>query len=297
MFRKFAHQIGILLLVGIASPATLYAASKIPVFVSILPQKFFVEQIGGDLVDVQVMVQPGASPHTYEPKPGQMVAISKAQIYFAVGVTFEEFWLKKIASANPGMQIVRTEHGIQKMPMKAHHSHAEKGHKQEEHDHGGLDPHIWLSPPLVMIQARHILTALQKTDPARRSAYERNYKAFVTMLVDLDGELRNVFAGKRGLEFMVFHPAWGYFAEAYGLTQVPIEIEGKEPKPAQLKELIEHARRHQIKVLFVQPQFSSRSAEQIAREIGGQVAFVDPLALNWAENLREAAVKFQAAIR
>lgn len=297
MTGKALKVFGLLLLTAVLMPANLYAANKIPVFVSILPQKFFVEQIGGDLVDVQVMVQPGSSPHTYEPKPGQMVAISKAQIYFAVGVTFEEIWLKKIASANPGMQIVRTEHGIQKMPMKLHHPHAEKGHEQKEHNHGVLDPHIWLSPPLVMIQARHILTALQKTDPARRAAYERNYKAFVTMLVDLDGGLRNVFAGKRGLEFMVFHPAWGYFAEAYGLTQVPIEIEGKEPKPSQLKELIEHARRHQIKVLFVQPQFSSRSAEQIAREIGGQVAFVDPLALNWAENLREVAVKFQAAIR
>jgi zinc transport system substrate-binding protein len=115
--------------------------------------------------------------------------------------------------------------------------------------------------------------------------------------VDLDGELRGVLAGKQGLQFIVFHPAWGYFAHAYGLKQVPIEIEGKEPKPAQLKELIEHARKHQIKVVFVQPQFSSKSAEQVAKEIGGQVAFVDPLALNWAENLREVGTKFKAVLK
>jgi zinc transport system substrate-binding protein len=256
-----------------------------------------VEEIGKDLVEVEVMVEPGANPHIYEPKPAQMAAISKAKIYFAIGVTFEEIWLKKLASANPKMKIVHTEHGIQKMPMAAHHHDEEKEHKKESHDHGVLDPHVWLSPLLVMVQARNILTALQEVDPAHHAVYEANYKAFITMLVDLDGELRSVFTGKQGLQFMVFHPAWGYFAHAYGLKQVPIEIEGKEPKPAQLKELIDHAREHKIKVVFVQPQFSSKSAEQVAREIGGQVAFVDPLALNWAENLREVAAKFKAVLK
>lgn len=259
------------------------AADKTTVFVSIVPQKFFVEQIAKDLVDVQVMVEPGASPATYEPKAAQMAAISKSRIYFSIGVPFEKTWLTKIASANPKMRIVHTEHGIQKMPMAAHH-------------HGTLDPHVWLSPPLVMVQARNILTALQEVDPAHHAVYEANYKAFITMLVDLDGELRGALMGKRGLQFMVFHPAWGYFAHAYGLKQVPIESEGKEPKPDQLKKLIDHAREHQIKVVFVQPQFSSRSAEQVAGEIGGQVAFVNPLAVNWDKNLREVAMKFKAVL-
>jgi zinc transport system substrate-binding protein len=273
------------------------AADKTTVFVSIVPQKFFVEQIAKDLVDVQVMVEPGANPHIYEPKPAQMAAISKARIYFAIGVTFEEIWLKKFASLNPKMRIVHTEHGIQKMPMGAHHQGEEKDHEKEHHQHGTLDPHVWLSPPLVMVQARNILTALQEVDPAHHAVYEANYKAFITMLVDLDGELRSILKGKEGLQFIVFHPAWGYFAHAYGLKQVPIEIEGKEPKPAQLKELIEHAQKHQIKVVFVQPQFSSKSAEQVAKEIGGQVAFVDPLAMNGVENLREVATKFKAVLK
>jgi zinc transport system substrate-binding protein len=274
-----------------------WAADKVPVFVSIVPQKFFVEQIGKDLVDVHVMVEPGASPETYEPKPSQMVALSKARMYFAIGVPFEKTWLQKIAAANPGMRVVHTECGIQKIPMAVDHQDEGKDHEKERHDHGALDPHVWLSPPLVMVQARNILTALQDVDAAHRSVYEANYKAFVATLVDLDAELRNIFAGKRGLQFIVFHPAWGYFARAYGLKQVPIEIEGKEPKPAQMKELIEHALKHQIKVVFVQPQFSSKSAEQVAKEIGGQVAFVDPLALNWAENLREVAAKFKVAVK
>lgn len=297
MLRNVLKAFCLSLLMSFVTISGVSAADKTTVFVSIVPQKFFVEQIAKDLVDVQVMVEPGANPATYEPKPAQMAAVSKAQIYFSIGVPFEKAWLKKLASANPKMRIVHTEDGIQKMPMASHHHDEEKDHKKGSHDHGVLDPHVWLSPPLVMVQARNILTALQEVDPAHHADYEANYKAFMTMMVELDGELRGILTGKRGLQFIVFHPAWGYFAHAYGLKQVPIEIEGKEPKPAQLKELIEHAQKHQIKVVFVQPQFSSKSAEQVAKEIGGQVAFVDPLALNWAENLREVATKFKAVLK
>jgi zinc transport system substrate-binding protein len=277
-----------------------WAVEKVPVFVSIAPQKFFVEQIGKNLVHVEVMVEPGASPHIYEPKPGQMTAISRARIYFAIGVGFEKAWLKKIGASNPAMMVVRTDEGIQKLPMSTHH-HEDDKHREKDlhpgHDHGTPDPHIWLSPPLVMVQASNIVKTLQEVDPANRSEYEVNYRAFVTRVRDLDGELRRLFSGREGMEFMVFHPAWGYFAEAYGLRQVPIEIEGKVPKPAQLKKIIDHAREHNIKVVFVQPQFSSKSAEQVAREIGGEVAFVDPLAPHWEENLREAAAKFKTAMK
>ena len=297
MLKWFIRRIALCLLAGFTLSPPAWAGDKIPVFVSITPQKFFLEQIGKDRVDVRVLVEPGASPHTYEPKPGQMTALSRARIYFAIGVGFEKAWLKKISASNPGMMVVHTDHGIKKLPMAAHHHGKEKHHDEAHHDHGTPDPHIWLSPPLVMVQARTILTALQEVDPVHRSIYEANYQAFAALLEGLDRELRSIFAGKTGLEFMVFHPAWGYFAQAYGLKQVPIEIEGKDPKPAQLKKLIDRARERDIKVVFVQPQLSSKSAEQVAREIGGQVAFVDPLALNWAENLREVAAKFKAAFR
>lgn len=283
-----------------------FGKDKLPVFVSIAPQKYFVQQIGKDLVDVKAMVQPGANPHTYEPKPRQMADLSRTRVYFSIGIPFENVWLKKIAAANPKMKVVHTDHGIVKIPMEAHHHPDEESghHKKVEHireghqdEHGGLDPHIWLSPPLVMTQARMILTALQEVDSTHRGAYAANYKAFISEIVDLDIDLQNIFAGKSGLRFMVFHPAWGYFAHAYGLRQVPIEIEGKDPKPAQLKELIEHARENGINVVFVQPQFSTKSAELVAKEIGGQVVFSDPLAENWWANLREVAGKFKAALK
>jgi zinc transport system substrate-binding protein len=296
-------------------PMFCLAAGKLPVFVSIVPQQYFVQQIGKDLVDIQVMVQPGANPATYEPKPKQMVDLSKTKIYFAIGVPFENAWLEKIADANPNMRVIHTDHGIEKLAMEAHHNshekehhegdhdhekgehHEEAEHDKDHHEHTGLDPHIWLSPPLVKIQARTILAALQEADPVHRSVYEANFQAFAAKIDQLDADLKKTFAGKTGLQFMVFHPAWGYFAHAYELKQVPIEIEGKDPKPAQLKELIEHARKNDIKVVFVQPQFSTNSAELIAREIGGQVAFANPLAEDWMANLRQVADKFQAALK
>jgi zinc transport system substrate-binding protein len=296
-----------LFMLFIAPMAT--AMEKLPVFVSIAPQKYFVQQMGKDLVDVQVMVEPGASPHTYEPKPRQMADLSKAKVFFAIGVEFENIWLKKITAGNPNLKVVHTDHGIEKISMADHHHHEAEDHHAEgehheegehgqgDHAHGSLDPHIWLSPPLVKMQAARILAALQELDAVHADVYETNYRLFVAAIDGLDAELKTLFAGKKGLHFMVFHPSWGYFAHAYGLHQVPIEIEGKSPKPAQLKELIGRARETGIKVVFVQPQFSIKSAELIAREIGGQVSFADPLAEDWMANLRDVAAKFTAVLK
>jgi zinc transport system substrate-binding protein len=278
-------------------------AKQVKAFVSIAPQQYFVQKIGGDMVDVSVLVPPGADPHTYEPKPRQMAELARTAVYFAVGIDFEKAWMKKIAATNPNMRIVDTDAGIEKMALPAHH-HEEKGHTHSHgkkksahsHDHaGGPDPHVWLSPPLVKIQARQIADGLIAVDSTNRSRYEDNMAGFLREIDALGTELKALFAGSPGARFMVFHPSWGYFAQAYGLEQVPIEIEGKDPKPAQLKELIRRAREQGIKVVFVQPQFSSKSAEMVAREIGGQVVAVDPLAANWAENLREVGRRFKAA--
>lgn len=312
------------------------AVERLSVFVSIVPQKYFVQQIGKDLVDVKIMVKPGASPATYEPKPRQMAELSNAKLYFSIGVPFENAWLKKISASNPDMKVIHTDHGIEKIAMEAHHHHDEEHHRdnhkgerhgedhhdgkhhkyehpheahhkedhhgdehhsEDHHDHTGLDPHIWLSPALVKIQAKTILKALQVADPSHKKAYEANYNSFVADIDALDKELKQIFAGKEGLQFMVFHPAWGYIAHDYGLRQVPIEIEGKDPKPAQLKELIKHAKEEGIKVIFVQPQFSTKSAKTIAGEIGGQVAFANPLAEDWMANLRMIAGKFKGALK
>jgi zinc transport system substrate-binding protein len=288
------------------------AAENIKAFVSIAPQQYFVQQIGKDRVDVSVLVPPGFNAHTYEPKPRQMADLAKATVFFAVGIEFEKAWMQKIAATHPGLKVVQTDTGIQKIALADHHHHdhgkdrkalRDKQRHTAEHTHealdpaGTLDPHIWLSPPLVRIQAEHIRDALVALDPANRMHYEANFSTFIKDIDELDGELKTLFSGNPGARFMVFHPSWGYFAQAYGLEQVPIEIEGKDPKPAQLKELIRQAKEQGIKVIFVQPQFSAKSAEMVSREIGGQVVTVDPLAGNWAENLREVGRKFKAALR
>lgn len=290
--------IGVLAVSGIfvlTFSANARTGEKLAVFVSIPPQKFFVQQIGKERVNVQVMVQPGASPATYEPRPRQMAALSKTRIYFAIGVAFEKTWLGKIAAANPSLRVVHTDHGIQKIPMAAHHHDAEQ--HPEKDLQGEPDPHIWLSPTLVMTQARTILHALVDIDPAHRAVYEANTRAFVAELAALDAELTKTLADLQGRQFMVFHPAWGYFARSYGLKQVPVEIEGKNPKPAQLQALIEHARKNHINVIFVQPQFSAKSAQLVAKEIGGRVTVADPLAADWSINLREVAGKLKAALK
>jgi len=309
--QKYSKIIWVPIVAAITLLVSGPAAGKVAVFVSIIPQKYFVQQIGKNLVDIQVMVQPGASPATFEPKPRQMAAIAKTHIYFSIGVPFENVWLNRIASSNPNMMVVQTDHGIPKTPMADPHHHRgqadqqkpdqhhenERDQDENRRDRGILDPHIWLSPPLVMIQARAILSALQKVDPVHHSDYEANYKAFISEISKLDAELRNIFSGKHGLQFMVFHPAWGYFADTYGLKQIPVEIEGKNPKPAQLKELIEYANQNDIKVIFVQPQFSAKSAEVIAGGIGGQVVLADPLAEEWTVNLRKVARAIKVALR
>jgi len=270
-------------------------ARPLRVFVSILPQKYFAEKIGGNLVEVTVMVEPGASPHIYEPRPKQMVALAKTDIYLAIGVPFETTWLEKIAATNPNMLVAQTEAGIKKIPMKEHHH----GGREVGQDHNGIkDPHVWLSPPLVMILARNIFQSFVKVDPPNRSVYEKNYNSFIKEVVGLDAEIRAAFEGKgKHFEFMVFHPAWGYFAQAYGLEQVPIELEGKQPKPAELQYLIQYAKERDIKVIFVQPQFSWQAAQAIAKSIDGQIVFVDPLAADWDTNLRQVASKFKSALK
>ena len=292
-----------MLAIGLPGPARNAQAGPLQVFVSVAPQSYFVNKIGGERVSVSVMAPPGASPASYEPKPRQMRDLSEAVLYFAVGVPFERAWLDRIRSANPDMRVVRTQDGIAIRNMKGRHDHGRGEPHGEKHgdphavNRGIPDPHIWLSPPLVILQARNILTALVDADPAHRDAYQANYKAFVAEATDLDIHIQKTLAPATRRRFMVFHPSWGYFADAYGLEQIPAEIEGKNPKPADLQRLIGLARENDIRVIFVQPQFSDRSARIIADAVGGGVAEADPLAENWADNLRRTAERFAEAMQ
>jgi zinc transport system substrate-binding protein len=281
------------------------ARAGMPVFVSILPQKFFVQKIAGDLADVSVLVMPGASPHTYEPSPRQMAELAAARAYFSIGVTFEDVWLKRIRAANPDMPVIPTDAGIVKMPMPAH-GHAEHdmekpdGHEEEtHHDQGILDPHVWLSPDGARLVAENTCKGLSALDPAHADAYRANTDALLREIDRVDAEARRALAslpeGHRS--FMVFHPSWGYFARHYGLTQIPIESEGREPSPRGLAEVIEQGRALGITVIFVQPQFSEKSASVIAAEIGAQIAVLDPLAEDWTATMTRAAQSIGQAAR
>jgi zinc transport system substrate-binding protein len=277
-------------------PGSFVAADPIHVFVSILPQQYIVQQIGAEQVNVQTLVEPGADPHTYEPKPGQMADLTKARLYFSVGMPFEKVWLPKFSAANPGLKVVATDQGITKLPMEDHgHDH---GHAHvSDHGQASLDPHIWLAPQLLTTMAQTIRTALSEAAPEHAARFAENLQRFTGRMEDLDSQIRTLLADKQGTRFIALHPSWGYFAKAYGLIQIPIEIEGKEPKAAQLRDLIRKARELKITVVFAQPQFSSRGAELVAGEIGGRVIPADPLAADVPANLLRQAQAFQGALR
>jgi zinc transport system substrate-binding protein len=297
--RSFGLALMIALLAGTAvgcgnrpDPAS---GGKLHVMVSILPQKYFVERVGGEYVDVGVMVEPGASPATYEPKPAQLKALSSAVAYFSIGVPFENAWLDKIAGANQEMMMVDTIAGVERMPMGAHQHHDEEGDEEEaegEQAEGVLDPHVWLSPELVKVQSQAIYEALIELDPAHEAEYKANLDAFIVDVDALEADIRETLSGRKSDKFMVFHPSWGYFARDFGLEQIPVEVGGQEPSAQELAHLIEEAKEEGIQVVFAQPEFSTRDAETIAQEIGGEVLLISPLAPDWLENMRQVAQAF-----
>ena len=246
----------------------------------------------------KLLLRGGETPHSFSLRPSDARMLHGADVVFWIGPDLERPLQNILASLADVRSISMLDTPrLETLTMRSAHAHA---HDETDHGHhhdAAVDPHIWLSPPLVRLQAGTILKALTAADPGRSKDYETNYRRFVNEIDALDRDLKTLFSGKEGLPFMVFHPAWGYFAQAYGLTQVPIEIEGKDPKPAQLQDMIENARAQGIRVVFVQPQFSVKRAELVAREIGGQVAFADPLAPDWLTNLRAVAGKFKAALQ
>ena len=301
-YRKIAWPVAAMLiatlaamLAGCNAQATTDATDSTPgrlgVVVSILPQQYFVERIGGDHVAVSVMVGPGDDPHTYEPKPEQLKAVSNATVYFATGVEFEHVWMDRIAAANPAMQIVDTTAGMTLLPSTEHDHEGESQSTTAE-----LDPHVWTSPRLVAQQASLIAATLTKLDPDHAGDYDANLRAFEADITALDADLQATLAGVKGGAFMVFHPSWGYFARDYGLEQLAIEVGGQEPSAQELAMLIETARARNIKVVFAQPEFSTSDAETIAREINGKVLLISPLEKDWLTNMRTVAETFRDAL-
>lgn len=254
---------------------------KIVVAVTIPPEQEFVERVGGDHVRVILLVPPGADPHTYEPPPGVIADLADADIYAVVGsgIEFELAWKEKIAAMNPGMLIVDCSRGIDLISTG-------------EEDHSGTDPHIWLSPGNAKVMVENICQGLIEVDPANADEYRRNADTYQGELDALDREIAGALAESGVEKIMVYHPSWAYFARDYGLEEIPIENEGKEPSPRGIEHLIKQAKEEHITVIFASPEYSTRSAEVIADEIGGTVVLVSPLAKDYLANMRHVAAAF-----
>jgi len=258
--------------------STLIFAQK-NIIVSILPQKIFVDKIGGEKVNTTIMVEAGASPHNYSPKASQMKAVSKADIYFSIGVEFEKIWLEKFSNQNKELKIVDVSKNIQKEMSREHHD------KHEE-----LDPHIWVDPLNVKIIAQNIYNGLIAEDKNSSAYYKKNLELFLEELDSLDSDIKKILEKTpKNSSFMVFHPSWGYFAKRYHLRQLPVEIEGKEPKMKALVKLMKQAQKEKVHAIFTQPEFSDKSAKIIARNLNIKVIKTSPLAKNWSENLKNLA--------
>lgn len=278
------------------------AGGKVRVAVSIQPMKYFVERVGGTHVQVDALVAPGQNPHTYEATPRQVVAAAMAQAYFKIRWPFEDTLLEKIRGMNAKLKVYDVTTGLAFREMTEDEEeggeHGEHGHEAHGHGKGEPDPHVWLNPRMAKTMAARISEGLKEVDRAHAADYDRNLKVFQADLDALDAKLAAALAPLKGKEFLVYHPAFGYFGDAYGLKQRPIELSGKDPSARQLAEFIKHAKARGVKVIFVQPQFPSRTAETIARSIDGVVVYMDDLSYDYLKNLEDMAAKLtQAAAR
>ncbi len=256
--------------------------AQLKIVVSVLPQTYLVESIGGDRVSVEVMVPPGKNPSTYEPTPKQVLNIGDADAFITIGVAFEHAFMPVIKKNLPDLRIIPGDTGILKRTIEDH------DHEESEHAEA-LDPHIWLDPLLMKIQARTIVDVLISLDNEGREAYEARYNETIEELDALHQMILEATSDLRGTTLFAYHPAFGYFADRYGMEQVAIETGGKEPTPAQLERVIEQAYDEAVRVILVQPEFPIASAEVVARAIGGSVIPVSTLRSDYIESMTELA--------
>jgi len=270
---SFAASALLLLAVSCSRPAPDKGGNTITV--SILPEKYFVEKIAGDLSEVNVMIPPGASPVTWEPSPAAMTRLGSSQMYFRIGkIVFEEVWMKKIAGLNPGLKIHDLSQGIAFMTDANGHDHG-TGH------YGNADPHIWMSPSNVRIIAGNTFRLLSAGYPADTAVFRKNYLTFLSEISAIDSAYQSHASVLNGMSFLIYHPALTYLARDYGMNQVVIEYEGKEPPPAHIRDIINLAEKKHITKIFVQKQFNMDNAKSLASEINGKIIPFDPLAENW----------------
>ncbi|MFH1035661.1 MAG: zinc ABC transporter substrate-binding protein [Pseudomonadota bacterium] len=270
-----------------AAPPALQVATGIP------PLGYLLERLAGGQAAVQVLVGAGQNPHTYEPSPRQRAALAQAKAYFKLGLPFEQTLLGKLAGGQAGLRIVDLTQGMELAPAPEEDHHP----GEADHDEGEMDPHVWLSPRLAQQMARTMAQALTDLDPAGAAGYDQRLQGLLADLQQVDQRLALALAPYRGASFLVYHPAFGYLGRDYGLKQVAVETGGKEPGARHLAEIIQKARAQDIRVVFVQPQFPQKSAQQVAREIGGVVVSMDDLAPDYLANLERLARELSQGLK
>ena len=281
--------IAIIFMLVFSSSLLLAENEKLKVFVSILPQKYFAERLLGENGTVEVLIGPGMSPHTYEPLPQQMGKLSRSDVFFTIGIPFEKVIVSRLKNLCPKLFIIHTDENIEKIPM-IEHDHDDGDCHHDEHEHNlGLDPHFWLDPLKAFTMAENMAKAIASIRPDLTQTLNSNLEIIKTDIISLDEELTKKMLSFKGQTLLVFHPAFGYFAKKYGMVQKAVEIEGKEPAPRQLGELIRNCRAEGVKVIFVQKQFPVSTAKTIANSIGGSVVAIDPLAEDYLANLKTIA--------
>ncbi|OOZ38700.1 metal ABC transporter solute-binding protein, Zn/Mn family [Solemya elarraichensis gill symbiont] len=268
-----------LLLLLLSAPLS---AASLKLFASVLPIASLVSLVGGERISVEALVTAGHDPITYDPQPSQLQRLGEADLYFTSGLPFERVWMGKIRALNPDMKVIDLRHDL---PVNAEAGTESDHHESHEHDHKGGDPHVWTSPANIDAILALIAEELTSSDPHGADYYQGNLQAAQQHFKQVDQRAVEVMSDIEQRYFLVFHPAWGYLASQYGLVQIVIEKDGKEPGPRRLGELIEMAKQKGIGKIIVQPQFDRRIASVIAEAIGAQLVVLDPLSNDLEQSL------------
>jgi len=262
------------------------------VTVSILPQKYLVEKIAGDYLQINVMVPPGMNPATCDLSTGQLRKLYDSDLCFTIGyLPFELTHLYPVLENQKNIRVINHSEGLKLLGGSCSHA------LSEGHSHGGVDPHIWLSPANARQMASTIYQVLAERYPEQQQQFKKNQDSLLMEIDETARHAEEVFKDRRQRIFLIYHPALTYFAADYGLEQVAIEEEGKDPHPVHLKKIIDLAKEKNIHLIFIQQQFDTTNAESIAREINGQVIKIDPLAENWKAEMEKLIGIFRAEKR
>ena len=278
--------INVVMLLLHACTGTSEKLEKEVIAVSILPQRYFVEQIAGQEFDIHVMIPPGASPATFDPSPKNLTRIADAKAYFKIGhIEFEKGWDEKMKSISKELIFYDLSEGIALISGSDHGDH-----------HHGIDPHVWMSVKNVKQIATNILNALQELNPSKQEAYDENYLQFIHDLDSLDQWISEQLSSREHDMFLIFHPALTYYARDYGLEQESLEFEGKQPTPKHFKKITEKAKQHGIRYVFIQKQFDIENAQILANQINANIIEIDPLNEHWKDEIISVTKKLKKAL-